>query len=318
MDKTAIVVVNYRTPWHLNLCLSSVFQHTSDFHIFLVHNSPDNRSLEVGEYFKLKYPRQIDVIVNKQNLGYVGGVNSAYEKALEYSRICLLNSDTIVTKDWLLQMNKVFDEHEDVVQVCPDTNSHYPQSRIWKLISALPGDLSKVRRFEVYFNKPKHSSREEGFNDTGSIFYFPGGYCNLFRSRYFAKLGYFLDPNIVHGYWDDFDHSMYLRQFGKVGSVPSSFVFHFLNASLNQNKNIDSGMKRQIMLLNGLYVMDKWKDQVRAALSRLSIADLTKLISESYVVEMAVRYFGVCDLSPEAVNYLKQLPAKKIGAEFLK
>lgn len=314
--KTAIIVVNYRTPWHLKLCIDSVFKFTEDFHLIVVQNNPDKKSLNVVSKYLERYPNSITQIINNTNLGFVGGVNSAYTKAMEFERVCLLNSDTIVTKHWLLELNKEMDNNPNLVQISPDSNSFYSQSRIWKYISKLPFGLKKLSVYESYLN-PKSAKDKHGYLPIKQFWQFPGGFCNLFKSEYFVKLGYFCDPNIVHGYWDDFDLSYYIRQFGDVGSTNKSYVFHFLNVSFNKISEDKKGMKERLMLLNSLYVMDKWKERLKKDLNNLSIEDLLNS-TNSYVVQAVVQYFGLTDIKPELSEYINSIPAKEIGAKFLK
>src|SRR5689334_13331005 len=229
--KTGIIIVNYKTPWHLNKCLESVFANTSDFHILLVLNPQESESLEVASKFQKKYSSEVTIINNSKNLGYVGGINSAYKDAIKFERVCFLNSDTIVTKDWLLELNKVLDENEDVVQVAPDSNSYYNDKSLWRFAKLLPPSLSKLSYLQMKTNSlPRSSNYDSRFKDLKFYEYkdfytFCAGFCNVFKSKYFQNLGYFCDPNIIHGYWDDFDLSMHLRQFGKIGWTNRSYVF---------------------------------------------------------------------------------------------
>lgn len=314
--KTAIIVVNYRTPWNLKLCLDSVFKYTEDFHLIVVQNSPDRKSKKIVKEYEDRYPNTVTEIVNEKNLGFVQGVNSAYSVAINYPRVCLLNSDTIVTKNWLNELNSEMDANPTLVQISPDSNVFYGSSRFWKLISKLPLGLSRLSKYQARLNPPKSKDRN-GYRPITNFWQFPGGFCNLFKSEYFKNLGYFCDPNIIHGYWDDFDLSYYLRQFGEVGSTNKSYVFHFLNVSFNKISEDKKGMKNRLMLLNSLYVMDKWSERLK---NDIIILDKEELLSstESYVVQAVLQYFGIVHVNPQFSQYIKSIPAKEIGEKFLK
>lgn len=314
--KTAIIIVNYRTPWHLKLCLESVFKYTEDFHLIVVQNAPDRRSRKVVKVYEERYPNTVTEIVNEKNLGFVEGVNSAYSTAINFERVCLLNSDTIVTKHWLNELNREMDENPDLVQISPDSNVFYPVPRFWKIISKLPLGLNKLSKHQATLH-PTKSKDQNGYRPISNFWQFPGGFCNLFKSEYFKGLGYFCDPNIIHGYWDDFDLSYYLRQFGKVGSTNKSYVFHFLNISFNKISEDKKGMKNRLMLLNSLYVMNKWKERLREDLLNLSKDELLNS-TESYVVQAVLQYFGIVNVDSEFEKYIQTIPAKEIGEKFLK
>lgn len=311
--KTAIVIVNYRTAWHLRLCLESVFKHTQDFHIYLVHNDPDPESIEAGEQFLLRYPDYITVLVNKENLGFVGGVNTAYELAKEHERVCFLNSDIIVTNGWLATLNHTLDHDASIAQVAADTNSHYSENLIWRIVQRLPLGLNKLFRLRYYLGAPRYQGAQRGFHEN-PFYLFAGGYCNLTRSEYFRDLGYFLDPRIVHGYWDDLDLSCYLSQFGKTGTSVESYVFHFLNASFNQLSTKRDQLKQQLQLLNGLYVMHKWEQYFIVHLKHLDHEELLN-ISGNPNLEMFFKYATIKSLHPNFGEYLGTNPASKVWAQ---
>ena len=71
------------------------------------------------------------------------------------------------------------------------------------------------------------------------------------------------------------------------------------------------------MLLNGLYVMDKWKDKIKAEIDKMTPDQLTEW-NNSYVFQMIMTYFGMTGAKPEMVEYIRSLPAKEIGKTFLK
>jgi GT2 family glycosyltransferase len=311
--RTAIIIVNYKTPWHLKKCLESVFENTKDFKVFVVHNAPDAESLSVGQFFRNKFSDKVQIYESVKNLGFVAGVNLAYPEAIEFDRVCLLNSDTIVTKGWLSELNKVLDEDQSIVQVSPDSNSYYNDDSIWRIIRLVP-ILKNFHYLQHNFNPPTSFTKDENFKEAKFYEYkefyrFCGGFCNVFRSEHFKDLGYFLDPNIVHGYWDDFDLSMYLKQFGKVGFTNKSYVYHFVNVSFNKINESKKNMKKMLHLLNGLYVMNKWESKVLEYLSAMSKQELFAR-TDSYVLEMALRYLGLKDVYKDLEEY--------IGNEFLK
>jgi len=312
--ETAIIIVNYKTLLYLNKCLESVFRFTSNFHIFLVLNSKDPESLKVSLKFKSKHPTQITVTQNESNLGFVGGVNSVYGQAIKYERVCLLNSDTIVTKNWLAELLKVL-ENKDIVQVSPDSNAYYSDKSLWRFSKLLPSFISKYSFLQMHTGSLPTSDydyhfKEKKFYQYDKFYKFCAGFCNVFKSEYFKELGYFCDPNIIHGYWDDFDLSMYLRQFGKVGWTNRSFVFHYVNISFNKISEEKKGMKERLNLLNGLYVMNKWFGKIKNQLNEAN--------PDSYVSQMALKYLKLLETKEVTQEYIESIPAKEIGEVFLK
>lgn len=317
--KTAIITVNYKTPWHIKKCVNSVFKHTKDFHYYFVQNSQDEESLKLCSNLQKKYGDQITIIYNDRNLGYVGGINSAYKYAIKHERVCFLNSDCIVTKNWLKEMNTEMDNNVKIVQIAPDMSHYYDEGLLAKFSKKYVSRLNEKlgRSLYSYFlvKKSPRASMQSGFQADTNFYNFCTGACNLVRTKYFTNLGYFLDPNIVHGYGDDFDLTYYLRQFGQIGVTTRSYVIHFVNASL---KRLDArqALKNKIMLLNRLYVVHKWNDRLKAEIEKLSTDKIIE-IADSQEVAIILKYFGLINSQKGFKDYIASIPAKKFEKEFL-
>ncbi len=313
--KTAIIIVNYQTPWHLNECLESVFNTAQDFHVFVVHNKPDRESLKVTDQLLQIYPDELTVISNDQNLGFVDGVNSAYEKAKHYYRVCFLNSDTIVTGDWLDVLNKVLDENPNVVQVAPDFNHYYEENKVIKYSKKLAYQLGEDIGNRIYKSLLQNyapRSKETGFHVSDKFYEFCSGACNLARIEPFIERGYFFDPNIIHGYGDDFDTSYFLRQYGDIGATNDAFVLHFLNVSANKFKNEKTELKERIKTLNMFYVVSKWEDRLQKELKDKTPEEMLYLQHISYEVKTFFRLKGMTEVNPEFKQYIDSIPAREL------
>jgi GT2 family glycosyltransferase len=318
--KTAIIVVNYKTPWHLNECLKSIFKYTENFHLIVVQNGIDPSSIKVTDKYKKKYPNDLTVIVNEKNLGLVGGVNSAYVEGMKYERVCFVNSDIIVTKDWLKELNVAMDNDQSVVQVAPDVSHYYEESLFWRIIKwqvmrRSPKFGAWVYKLILNFNPPRSSHSEVGFEASTKFYQFCTGACNLVQTKYFKERGFFWDPNIFHGYGDDFDTTYYLRQFGKIGVTNRSYVFHFLNVSFNSFNPTRIQLKQKLQLFNKLYVIDKWKDRLQKDISEMPREELLNLAQHSDEIKTILDYFGLLKVSPGFSEYIKTLPAKVVWEE---
>jgi GT2 family glycosyltransferase len=319
LSKSAIIIVNYRTPWHLKKCLKSVFEHTNDFHVFLVHNSPDAKSIAVGQEFKNRYPEQITLKINEKNLGLVGGINTVFADTAEFEYICLLNSDVVVTPNWLSNMTLLLDTNEGIAQVSPDSNQFYPETFLMKIVR-----WQIMKRFPnfgsgIYFQLAKRSRKDISngkvkFLPSGRFVDFCTGSCNVFRRKHFANLGYFCDPMIVHGYGDDFDNSYYLRQFGEIGVCPASFIYHFVNVSFNKLDHHKSSLKTNLQFLNQVYVYLKWKDRILRDIQSLTLDQYMEL-RESEHFKFMQEVLWIAEHRPDIVALIKSRKAVQVGAE---
>ncbi len=311
--ETAIVIVNYQTPWHLQECLDAVYRTSKDFHVFVVHNKPDLRSIEITNIFSSTHPGTITVIKNDKNLGFVEGVNSAYEKAKEYYRVCFLNSDTMVTGDWLSTLNQVLDSNPNVVQVAPDFNHYYKENGFIKYSKKLAYTLGEDIGNRVYKNllqtyAPR--AEEKGFHLSNKFYEFCSGACNLARVEPFLERDLFFDPNIIHGYGDDFNTSYFLKQYGYIGTTNDAYVIHFLNVSANKFKNEKTELRDKIKNYNILYVVSKWEERLSKELEGKSSDELLSLQQVSGEIEALLRFKGAKSINHDFKSYIDSIPAR--------
>lgn len=291
MPKTAIIVVNYKTPWHLKQCLKSVFKHTSDFFLYVIHNSQDLESYKVTDFFEKKYPDLIKTYKNKENVGLTEGINTCYLDAIQHKRICLLNSDVIVSANWLLNLNKEMDNNQQISQIMPDCNSFYPDSLFWKIIKLLPLKLNRLQIIQNFLGSPSNPIKES-FKPAAHFYDFCGGFCTLFNSEPIINRGYILDTKLAHGYWDDLELSTYLREYGQIGGTSMVHVFHFGGRSIKLFKK-KKDLKEKLSELNGFYVCSKYINNFISNLQTIDPIELIKISREVDVVKLMINYVGL-------------------------
>ena len=106
---------------------SKFFKYTSDnkpIEIFEISEDEarNNKFLEMNEYEKLEPNKRMVLIKNKDNYGFAGGNNVGIKFALETlnpNYVLLLNNDTVVDKDFLIEMVKVGESDGKVGAVGP-------------------------------------------------------------------------------------------------------------------------------------------------------------------------------------------------------
>jgi GT2 family glycosyltransferase len=321
-NKTAIIIVNYQTPWHLNECLKSVYTNTeiNTFKIFVVHNKPDKKSIQVTQKFEKKYPGTMRVFRNETNIGFVAGINTAYEEAKEYYRVCFLNSDILVTKNWLSVLNGFLDSDSSIAQISPDVNHNYEQGFAIKLTKKLSNTF-KLGIFKEIYKQALISSavkgNRKGFNEYKDFWGFCTGACNVSRMEYFVERGYFFDPNIIHGYGDDFDTSYYLKQFGKIGTTDESYVIHFVNTSINKINKLRSDLKQQLERLNTLYLVMKWEERLDNDIQKYEPEVIKHIESIENIVKYYKEFKDLVSKDPNFKKYISTIPAKGIWKQLV-
>ncbi len=108
--KLSIVIVNYNVKYFLEQCLNSVKKAIGgiDSEIFVVDNNSVDGSVNM---IRDKFP-EVNLVVNKQNLGFSKANNQAIQKS-KGQYILLLNPDTVVENDTFSRCMEFMDKHPD-------------------------------------------------------------------------------------------------------------------------------------------------------------------------------------------------------------
>jgi GT2 family glycosyltransferase len=108
--KLSVVIVNYNVKYFLEQALHSVAKSKTDFEfeVLVVDNASVDGSAEM---VRQRFP-EVQLIISKDNLGFSKGNNLAI-RAAKGEYILLLNPDTIIREDTLLQVVHFMDTHPD-------------------------------------------------------------------------------------------------------------------------------------------------------------------------------------------------------------
>lgn len=117
-----IIIPVYNAVEELKECVASLMQHTdlNNNRIIIINDKSPDPNINV--YLNVMEPHDnIIVLQNEQNLGFVGTVN----KGMSYSSydVVLLNSDTVVTSNWLNKLKDVAYTDAVIATVTPLTNN---------------------------------------------------------------------------------------------------------------------------------------------------------------------------------------------------
>ena len=119
MRTTSIVILSYNTLSYTKLCIESIRAYTKkSYEIIVVDNASTDGSLEW-----LKEQPDIKLIANRENAGFPAGCNQGMKAAAPGNDLLLLNSDTIVTANWLANMKMALYSGKDIGAVSCVTNN---------------------------------------------------------------------------------------------------------------------------------------------------------------------------------------------------
>lgn len=123
MDKGIdIIIPIYNAYDDLQICLDSIYKHTDlnkNRLILINDNSPDER---IRYYLDNQQGENVIVIHNESNQGFSNNINLGMEQS-EESDVILLNSDTVVTKNWVEKMVECAYSDMSIGTVTPLSNN---------------------------------------------------------------------------------------------------------------------------------------------------------------------------------------------------
>ena len=232
-----MIVVNYDGMSHLDACISSVLKQSyANFEVILVDNNSSDGSLE---YARSKFPNLV-FVVNDENLGYAGGINSGLAYATgDY--IAPLNMDTEVAPNWLGAMVAFLDENPQAGAITPKV--------------LLFDDRTKINTMGLNIHITGLSfCRGLGKKDDNSVIpeRVPGlsGCSYLIRRQLLEQMGGAPGWCFIG---DDIIISWLLRLMGhEIYCLPKSIVFHKYSLKVNPEKLLRLEKNRHTLLLSTL------------------------------------------------------------------
>ena len=169
------------------------------------------------KYQKENQDKQIIVLENEQNMGFVKTVN----KGMKYSQndVILLNSDTEVTKNWIEKIQKCAYSNQYIATVTPLTNN---------------GTICSVPNFGIDNELPSGMTLEEYakmIEETSKNRYpeltTGNGFCMYIKRDVINELGLFDDKTFGKGYGEENDFCYRALDHGYTNVLcDNTFVYH--------------------------------------------------------------------------------------------
>jgi GT2 family glycosyltransferase len=196
--KVYIIILNWNGIKDSIECLESVFKlNYSYFNVILVDNASEDNSIDI---ISTKYP-QVHIIENKKNLGFAGGNNIAIRYAMEHSAeyVWLLNNDTVVEPDSLLNIVALADLSPDISMVSPLIYYYEDQTK-----KQFIGSYVDLQSLSVDY--PDRNTQ------SNSIYKYSGknvclwGTALLIKTDVIKSIGYLKEEYFA--YWEDTEYSL--------------------------------------------------------------------------------------------------------------
>ena len=204
-------------------CIESIRKNTSrvDYGLIIIDNASDERTSSYLE--SLKGPN-VSLVRNEKNMGFVKAANRGMTVSSAHF-LCILNNDTIVTKDWLTIMINVASSSPDIGIVNPSSNN----------LGQRPGDNESIESFAEGLRP-----LSDKFIELGSAV----GFCMLIKRAVIERIGYF-DEVYGMGNFEDTDFSRRAIKEGyKCVRACGAYVHHREGASFARLNGRDENFRR--------------------------------------------------------------------------
>jgi len=259
----SIITLNYNAGDLLFDCIESILKTNYDnYEIILVDNASKDKSHKIcKEKFK-----QIILIENDKNLGYCEGNNVGIRQAKgEY--IVILNPDTIVEPNWLIELINSFKAHGEGL--------YQPKFLATTNHKMLLSTGNMIQLFGFGYSRSKGEVDTNQF-DAPEIIGYASGTCLFTSIKIMNKLEMF--DSFLFAFHDDLDLGWRAAQMGiKSYYVPKSIVYHPVEGYSFKW----SSFKFYLMERNRLYCL----------LTHYSRSTLYKMLPALIIIEIVVFFF---------------------------
>lgn len=226
----SIILLNWN-GWSDTLdCLASLklaLRDGVDLRIVVIDNGSTDESVSI-----LSKRPEIELIKSSVNRGFAAGNNIGIQHSLEAGSefIGLLNNDTQVDPEFLIQLLRTFEQLPSVGIVSPKILYSKPQNRIWYA-------GGKFRNPRIIGEMIGLGQTDIGQYEAQQSVDFAVGCCMMIRNTVFDKIG-FLDERFFF-YHEDVDFSIRAIASGfDIIYQPNSVIFHKVASSTMHDPSI--------------------------------------------------------------------------------
>lgn len=167
---------------------------------------------------------RIAIFTQDENVGYTRNINMALQSTTA-EFVMILNSDAVVTPDWLDKLYEVIAQDPLIAGVGPISNA-----ASWQSVPEVksPRGSWAVNELPAGYSIDEYAELVEQLSEADfPEFPLLNGFCTLFRRSALEAVGLFDDLTFPHGYGEENDLCIRLRQAGfRLGVADHTYVYH--------------------------------------------------------------------------------------------
>lgn len=230
---TAIIILNWNGADDTLACLESLAKAEGVFCVYVVDNGSSDDSLaRIGKWIDGHEEMDVCLVPLDRNYGFARGNNLGLEKARKENpdSYLLLNNDTEVRPDFLVQLKAFSKKHPEYRAMTPKINFFYDKQKIWNC----GGKLSFGFRKYYYAGEPNSAVREVDYIPIS----FVTGCALFFYPELLDEEGHLLTERFFFGE-EDFEFSLRMKKQGvPMACVLNSLIYHKVGASGNKMNSV--------------------------------------------------------------------------------
>jgi GT2 family glycosyltransferase len=214
-----VIVPNWNGEDSLKACLDSLLAQSLKARVIVVDNGSADGSLRLLEKYS-----GIDVIMHDRNLGFAGGVNAGFRRAIDDGAkyVAAFNNDAVADKDWLKTLVEYMDRHVRFGMAAP------------KILTADGKKIDSTGDFLTVWGLPYPRGRGESdvdaYDDRPAEVFAASGGASLYRVKMLREVGLFDED--FFAYYEDVDLSFRAQLAGwEAAYVPGAVVRHAIGAT---------------------------------------------------------------------------------------
>lgn len=211
-----VVIPNLNGGDEVLAAVQSLAEQSLQPYIIVVDNASTDGS---AEQIAQTYP-DVEIIHNKRNYGYAGGINPGFRRAIELGAAyaAVFNDDAVADKRWLKQLVDHLDANPKVAAAAA------------KILTTDKERLDSSGDYYTTWGLPYPRGRREYDThkyDDQTVIFAATGAASLYRVKALQDVGLFDED--FFAYYEDVDLSFRLQLAGwKVSFVPASLVYHHI------------------------------------------------------------------------------------------
>lgn len=243
---TSIIILNKDLLSYTKMLIESIRRYTEagSYELIVVDNGSHDGSIEW-----LKEQPDVQLIANKENVGFPKGCNQGLEIA-QGQEIMFLNNDVVVTTNWLTNLRQALYSAPAVGAVGPVTNACSNLQKIDVPYENTVHSMEKMQNFAIEYNK----SNPQKWHKWMMLV----GFCLLFKREVYEKIGG-MDEAYSPGNYEDDDFCLRIRKAGyEILVCKDTFIHHFGNRTFAVLEEEWINAYKNHLLKNRAYFCQKW------------------------------------------------------------